>query len=103
MTTQPDITAYAGRYSRPYADVVVETENGRLTFQSIQKHGFPNASAPVPPPGPKMPIAFYKPDRAIVTDGPQKGSRVEFIRKPDGSIGWVRVGGRIQRRGATTS
>jgi CubicO group peptidase (beta-lactamase class C family) len=103
MATQPDITTYVGRYSRPYADVVVETENGRLTFQSIQKRGFPNASAPVPPPGPKVPIAFYKPDRAIVTEGQQKGGRVEFIRRPGGSIGWVRVGGRILRRGGATS
>jgi hypothetical protein len=102
LATQPDLNAYAARYSRPAADVVLAVDNGRLTFQFIQKRGFPNASAPVPPPGPKLPIAFYKPDRAIVTDGPLKGGRVEFIRKPDGSIGWVRVGGRIHRRGATS-
>jgi CubicO group peptidase (beta-lactamase class C family) len=102
LPAQPDVQTYLGRYSRPYADVVLSVENGRLTYQPILKRGFPNASAPIPPPGPKIPIAFYKPDRAIVTDGPQKGGRVEFIRHANGSIGWVRVGGRIARREPTS-
>ena len=43
-------------------------------------------------------IAFYGPDRAVVTSGNDRGNPVEFIRKADGTIGWIRVVGRIARR-----
>ena len=43
-------------------------------------------------------IGFYAPDRAVVTSGNSRGNPVEFIRKPDGTIGWVRVVGRIARK-----
>lgn len=97
-TTQPDLAPYAGRYGRSFADVVVTVDNGTLHLQTIGKRGFPNARAPVPPPGPKVPYAFYGTDRAIATEGPQKGARIDFIRNADGSLGWMRVGGRIHRR-----
>jgi hypothetical protein len=103
LSTQPDLTAYAARYGRPFSDVVVSVENGTLQVQTIAKRGFPNASAPVPPPGPRVPYAFYAKDRAIATAGPQKGARIDFIRKSDGSLGWVRVGGRIHRKSGATS
>jgi CubicO group peptidase (beta-lactamase class C family) len=101
--TQPDTAEYRARFTRPFADVVVSVENGTLHVQSIAKRGFPNASAPVPPPGPRVAYAFYAKDRAIATAGPQKGARIDFIRKSDGSIGWVRVGGRIHRKSGATS
>jgi CubicO group peptidase (beta-lactamase class C family) len=98
LASQPDVTPYVGRYSRPYADVVVENDGGRLTVQSIQKRGFPNAKAPVPPPGPKLPVSFYAPDRLIVTNGAQQGGRIQIVRNSDGSIGWIRMGSRIHRK-----
>jgi CubicO group peptidase (beta-lactamase class C family) len=103
MAAQPAVAAYAGKYSRPFAEVVISAENERLFVQTIPKRGFPNASAPVPPPGPKLPVAFYAPDRLVITDGPQKGGRIEFIRGTGGSLGWVRVGGRIHKRAGATS
>jgi CubicO group peptidase (beta-lactamase class C family) len=102
-STQPDLAPYAARYSRTYADVVVTAENGTLLVQTIIKRGFPNARAPVPPAGPKVPYAFYATDRAVGTTGPQKGTRIDFIRAPDGSIGWIRVSGRIHRKAGATS
>ncbi|MGH9347077.1 MAG: serine hydrolase domain-containing protein [Vicinamibacterales bacterium] len=96
--TQPALEAYAGRYVRPFADLVITVDNGALHVQSIPKRAFPNASAPVPPPGPKVPFAFYATDRAIATGGPQKGSRIDFIRTTGGRLGWVRAGGRILKR-----
>lgn len=95
---QPALEAYAGRYTRPLTDVVITTDEGALHVQSIPKRAFPNASAPIAPPGPKVPFAFYATDRAIATGGPQKGSRIDFIRTTDGSLGWVRAGGRILKR-----
>jgi CubicO group peptidase (beta-lactamase class C family) len=103
LAAQPDLAAYAGRYSRWFADVVIRAEDGGLQMQSLPKRGFPNASAPVPPPGPKVPYKFYARDRAIGTTGAQKGARIDFIRNADGSIGWVRAGGRILRKSGGTS
>jgi CubicO group peptidase (beta-lactamase class C family) len=100
---QPAMAEYAARFSRPFADIVVTVESGTLHVQSIAKRGFPNASAPVPPPGPQVAYAFYAKDRAIATAGPSKGARIDFIRNGDGRIEWVRVGGRIHRRTGATS
>ena len=103
LPTQPALAEYAGHYTRPFADIELTVENGTLLFEGIPKRGFPNASAPVPPPGPKVPFAFFAKDRAIATAGPTKGTRIDFIRKADGSIGWVRGGGRIHRKSGATS
>ena len=43
-------------------------------------------------------IAFYRPDRAVVTSGNSRGNPIEFIRTPEGVVGWVRVRGRIARK-----
>jgi CubicO group peptidase (beta-lactamase class C family) len=103
LADQPALSAYAGRFTRPFSDVVVSIEDGALHVQSIAKRGFPNASAPVPPPGPKVPYAFFAKDRAVATGGPQKGARIDFIRGADGGLTWVRVGGRIHRKSGATS
>jgi hypothetical protein len=52
-----------------------------------------------------MPVSFYGPDRAFVTDGPDAGQSIEFIRAADGRVMWIRVVGRIARprpRGVTS-
>jgi CubicO group peptidase (beta-lactamase class C family) len=78
---QPDPAMYVGVYRRPplTATNVVRVEDGRLTLDG---HA----------------IGFYAPDRAIVTSGDSRGNPVEFIRTPDGAVGWVRVIGRIARK-----
>jgi hypothetical protein len=45
-----------------------------------------------------MPIAFYGPDHAVVTEGPDKDQSVEFVRAADGTVQWIRVIGRVARR-----
>jgi CubicO group peptidase (beta-lactamase class C family) len=92
-----ELTQYAGRYSRPFMDVVVTVKDDRLLIQLIQKQGFPTPSSFVPPPAPPTPYAFYAKDRLIVL-GLVQGSRAEFLREPDGSVRWIRIGGRIARR-----
>jgi hypothetical protein len=46
----------------------------------------------------EMPIAFFGPDRAVVTDGNDRGQSIEFIRAPNGTVNWIRVVGRIAAR-----
>ena len=80
LARQPDAAPYVGVYRRPPSGTTtVREQNGQLLVDT-------------------SPIAFYAPDRAVVTSGLQRGNPVEFIRKPDGTIGWVRVVGRIARR-----
>jgi CubicO group peptidase (beta-lactamase class C family) len=99
LAQQPDPAPYVGRYSRSYADVIVDVDDdGRLTVQTIQKRAFPNARMPVPPPGPKLPVAFHAPDRLVVVDGPQQGAQMQFLRRDHGAIGWIRVGSRVAAR-----
>ena len=43
-------------------------------------------------------LTFYARDAAYATAGSYLGSPFEFVRKPDGTIGWIRVNGRIAAR-----
>jgi CubicO group peptidase (beta-lactamase class C family) len=89
LAQQPDLMPYVGRYVRPMNAVVARVENSRLVLQSRPASGSPDAD---------MPVAFYAADRAVVTSGPEKDASIEFIRAADGTVGWVRVTGRIARR-----
>ena len=88
-----------GRYSRPYADLALTLEGGQLTGQVTYKQGFPNRDTPPPPPPPPITFAFYEADRVIAVDEKFDGARGEFFRKPDGSLGWLRLGGRLYQKG----
>ena len=81
LAKQPDPAPYVGVYRRPPlpATNTVAVTDGQLTLDGNS-------------------IGFYAPDRAIVTSGNGRGNPVEFIRRPDGTVGWIRVIGRIARR-----
>lgn len=89
LASQPDPSAYVGSYRRPMNTTIVRVDGGRLVVQIR-----PNAGEPQPP----MPVAFYGPDRAVVTGGADKDQSIEFIRDERGRVQWIRVVGRIARR-----
>lgn len=89
LATQPDLKPYVGRYRRPTNAVDVRIEGGKLVLQDL-----PNAGEPRP----LMPIAFFGPDRAVITGGNDRGQSIEFIRDANGSVRWVRVVGRVAVR-----
>ena len=91
LAQQPDPAPYVGRYLRPMNAVVVRSAAGRLVVQEVPNGGDPR---------PEMPIAFFGPDRAVVSDGPDRGQSIEFIRAANGSVNWIRVVGRIAVRTA---
>ena len=97
-SSQEELASYTGYYSRPFANIELGMLAGKLVGQLITKGGFPTKETPPPPPPPPMSLALCDKDRLLVTDGPSKGSRCEIIRKPDGSIGWLRFGMRIHVR-----
>jgi len=46
----------------------------------------------------EFPVAFYGPDRVVVTDGPDVGQSIEFVRNDGGRVSWIRVVGRVAVR-----
>src|SRR5919201_2255050 len=85
-----DLQSIVGRYTRPYADVVIARDGPHVTIQTIQKKGFPSEDVPPRPPSPAAPFAFYAKDRLIGTAGETKLAHAEIIRRADGTIGWIR-------------
>jgi CubicO group peptidase (beta-lactamase class C family) len=81
MARQPDAAPYVGVYRRPPLSTTntVRLENGQLTLDGNS-------------------ITFYAPDRAVVTSGNSRGNPIEFIRTPEGVVGWVRSVGRLARK-----
>lgn len=94
LAQQPDPTPYVGTYQRPpngTAEVIAR--DGGLILR-----GAGVGSGDVP-------LVFWGPDLTYTVpppedDYPYLGMPVEFVRRPDGSVGWVRVNGRIAAKGA---
>ncbi|HEX8031762.1 MAG TPA: serine hydrolase domain-containing protein [Vicinamibacterales bacterium] len=89
LAQQPDPAPYVGRYLRPMNAVSVRVDGGKLVVQEVPNSGDPR---------PVMPIAFFGPDRAVVTDGNDRGQSIEFVRDSAGKVNWVRVVGRVAVR-----
>jgi CubicO group peptidase (beta-lactamase class C family) len=89
LARQPDLAPYLGTYARPNNSVLVTAEGGRLFMQNKPNNGQP---------GERIPLAFYGPDRAIVTEGSDTGQSVEFVRDSSGRVSWIRVVGRVAVR-----
>jgi CubicO group peptidase (beta-lactamase class C family) len=82
LATQPELQAYIGTYLRPpLANVRVLQEDGRLMVASGNAAG--------------TPLEFFGPDLAY---GAITRLPYEFIRNADGTVGWIRVNGRIARK-----
>ena len=92
-----ELAPYVGRYARPFSEIELGILGGKLVAQLTYKQGFPSKDSPPLPSPPPMSLALYEPDHLLVLDGPYKDSQADIVRKPDGSIGWLRVG-RIHRK-----
>ena len=94
-STEEELAPYVGRYVRPFSEIELGILGGKLVGQMTPKGGFPAKDSPPPPTPPPMSLALCEKDRLLVLDGDYKDARVDIIRKPDGSIGWLRAGLRI--------
>lgn len=93
-----ELQPYLGYYIAQLSDVEVTAAEGGLVLQVIPKGGFPAKDSPPGPKPPPAPAAFFDRDRVLVTEGPSKESKCEFVRDSQGEILWFRVGGRVHRR-----
>src|SRR5512133_2879489 len=89
LAQQPDAAPYVGTFARPNNTVVVRADGKKLFVQERPNSGQPAA---------EMPIAFFGPDRAVVTGGSDRGKSIEFVRDGAGRVNWVRVVGRVAVR-----
>jgi hypothetical protein len=94
---EAELGRFTGAYRRPFADIEVKMTGGRLAATITYKKGFPSEEVKPRPPVSLSPLGRCEEDRLLVLDGPQKGSCIDVIRKPDGSVGWLRLG-RVYKR-----
>jgi len=90
LARQPDPAPYLGTYSRPRNAYLVRADGGKLT---VQDRSNPNRTT-------EWPVAFFGPDRLVVTDGPDRGQSIEFVRNDAGAVNWIRIVGRVAVRTA---
>lgn len=93
-----ELAAYVGYYEAQLTDVEIELIDGSLQLQMIPKGGFPDKDSPAGPTPPPVPAALFADDKLLITDGMSKGARCEFIRNEQGTVVWLRSGGRIHKR-----
>ena len=96
--SEADLAPYVGRYSNPFTDIELGMLSGKLVAQVVFKRGFPDEDTPAPPAPPPASLDLCEEDRLLVLNGPSKDRTIDVLRNPDGSIGWLRFGGRINKR-----
>lgn len=94
--TPAQLQEYVGKYARPTMEFDVTLQDGSLFVQISPKADLKQEEKPPDPPPFKL--AMCGKDELFITEGMYKGIRAEFLRKDDGSIGWLRLGARINNR-----
>ena len=90
------LSEYAGSYSQPLADVSLTVNDGGLRMEVVSKSAL--ADTEEDQPAPPVQLEPLGDDKFRVTEGAAAGMLVDFFRNPDGSLRFVRVGGRVSDR-----
>ncbi len=93
-----ELAPIAGKYWRPFAEMELGILGGKLVCFHALKAGFPTEETPAPPPSQPFTVDLCEKDRLVVLEGEYRDGLAEVLRKSDGSIGWLRFGGRIYER-----
>jgi hypothetical protein len=92
------LAEYAGRYHAALSDLDLSVEDGMLVLQATPRGGFPLPDSKPGEAPPPTRLSLHQDERVIGLDGQYKGARGEFLRDPNGTIEWLRFGGRIAKR-----
>ncbi len=87
-----------GEYRAAANILTLYLQAGELWLQDTPRGGFPTPDSPPPPAPPPVRAALCGVDRLLLLDPPRQGGLGEFLRGPDGSLAWLRLGGRIHAR-----
>lgn len=93
-----DLAQFEGSYSALATEIHMKIKDSDLILEQIPKGGFPTADTPASPPPPPVRVALFAPDHFVALDEPEKDACGEFLRNPDGSIAWLRFGGRLHAK-----
>ena len=96
--TAEQLAPYAGRYTAAAQDLELTVSGSGFMLQRFPKGGFPNKGIAAPELPPPNRATLSGENLLIGLDEPMKGTRGEFLRDPDGSITWLRLGSRAHRR-----
>jgi CubicO group peptidase (beta-lactamase class C family) len=91
-----ELEPYIGRYSREMIDTELKADGDKVVMQLIYTASIPGAEMPQPPPA--ATVKMCGKDEMMITDGPLKDARIEFIRDAAGAIEHMRLGLRINPR-----
>lgn len=85
------LAEYAGRYTLPTGTIILQMENGALAVQSepgnIHDQIMPDIKQEDVPANARL--AFVKEDLALIGNTPATAVPITFVRKPDGTVGWL--------------
>jgi hypothetical protein len=88
---------YAGHYRQRLAELHIEAGPDGLTLYDYQP-AWLAAIEPRDVDPPPSPVVLFAEDRGVVTGGPRRGERCEFIRDGSGAVAWLRWDGRLSAR-----
>jgi CubicO group peptidase (beta-lactamase class C family) len=92
------LIAYTGTYQNVLSSFSVSTWQDGLVIHEQPRGGFPTPTTPAGPPVPDIRTQFIGDDSFICLDEPRRGEVGDFIRDSDGSIRYLRIGGRANPR-----
>src|SRR6185369_16115512 len=96
--TPEQLAEYAGHYVSTSALANLVVHDGTLLLAMRDSESVREWLENPAPPRPPSPGAFYGDDEIVATDGPLKDLTADFLRHPDRSIAWLRLGERLYRR-----
>jgi CubicO group peptidase (beta-lactamase class C family) len=97
-TPAENLDEYAGKYELPLYAYELKLQKGGLMLHETPRGGFPKPdSPPLPAPAP-MRAAFYEKDKLMILDEPMKNALGEFLRRPDGSLQYLRLSSRVLKK-----
>ena len=85
---------FAGRYHSPGGDVTITAADSRLTIDTFARNALTGAEYQAPS-RTAAPIADHE---FVIIDTEMEGSRFDFLLDSDGSVSFLRIGGRLYDR-----
>ena len=93
-----ELSEYAGKYEVPLMAYELKLKKKQLILHETPRGGFPKPDSPPLPAPPPMRTAFYEKDKLVVLDEPMKNALGEFLRRPDGSLQYLRLSSRVLKK-----